>query len=61
MLIHKIIDQLWGTLAYIEPGHGSKWEMRELHDNEDVAEMYVIYKRKTEVLLWLYGSDIHNW
>ena len=30
--------------------------MRELHDDEDMAEMYVLYKRKSNVLLWLYGS-----
>ena len=31
------LGQLQGTLGYIEPGHGSKGKMRELHDDEDVA------------------------
>ena len=56
--VKKQIGQLQGILGYIEPGHGAKGKMRELHDDEDVAEMYVIHKRKTDVLLWLYGSDI---
>ena len=30
--------------------------MRELHDDEDVAEMYVLHKRRSDVLLWLYGN-----
>ena len=34
--------------------------MRELHDDEDVAEMYLIHKRKTDVLLWLYIITIDD-
>ena len=54
--VKEKLGQLQGTLGYIEPGHGAKGKMRELHDDEDVAEMYVLYKRKSDVLLWLYGS-----
>ena len=54
--VKEKIGQLQGTLGYVEPGHGAKGKMRELHDDEDVAEMYVLHKRKSDVLLWLYGS-----
>lgn len=52
----KEIPELQGILGYIEPGHGSKGKMRELHDDEHVTEMYMLHKRKSDVLLWLYGN-----
>ena len=30
--------------------------MRELHDDDDLYEMYVLHKRKPDVLLWVYGD-----
>ena len=43
------------TMGFIEPGHGKKGKIRELC-TEDLSEMYVLYKRKREVLLWCYGD-----
>lgn len=45
-----------GALGYIEPGHGVKGKTRELNDDEDLVEMYVLHKRKRDVLLWCYGE-----
>ena len=50
------VPELQGTLGYIESGHGAKGKLRELHDDQDVTEMYMLHKRKADVLLWLYGS-----
>ena len=44
------------TMGFIEPGHGKKGKIRELCTEEDLSEMYVLYKRKREVLLWCYGD-----
>lgn len=54
--VKEKLGKLQGTLGFLEPGHGAKGKMRELHDDEDVAEMYILHKRKSDVLLWLYGS-----
>ena len=53
--VKEEIAELQGTLGYVEPGHGLNSKMRELYD-DDVAEMYVLYKRKLDVLLWLHGN-----
>ena len=45
-----------GALGYIEPGHGAKGKTRQLNDDEDLAEMYVLHKQKRDVLLWCYGD-----
>lgn len=44
------------VLGYIEPGHGQKGKLRELTTDDDLKEMYVLYKRKQEILLWCYGD-----
>ena len=47
------ICQFQGTLVgYIEPGHGAKVKMRELHNDKDMVEMYVLYKRCAALALW---------
>jgi len=33
-------------IGYIEPGHGLKGKQRTLIDNDDIDEMYDMYKRK---------------
>ena len=43
-------------LATLEPGHGTKGKMVFLSDDDDLYEMYVVHKRKPEVLLWCYGD-----
>ena len=35
------VPELQGNLGYIEPGHGAKGKLRELHDDQDVTEMYM--------------------
>ena len=54
--VKEEVSEFQGILGYVEPGHGSKGKMRELHDDEDVTEMYVLHKRRSDVLLWLYGN-----
>ena len=44
------------VIGYIEPGHGQKGKLRTLCTDEDLSEMYVLHRRKHEVLLWCYGS-----
>ena len=51
--IEKTKDDL---LGYIEPGHGQKGKMRELKAEEDLSEMYILHKRKRDILLWCYGD-----
>ena len=48
--------QFRGALGYVEPGHGTKGKLRQLNDDEDLAEMYVVHNRKRDVLLWCYGD-----
>lgn len=50
--IEKVKDDLVG---YIEPGHGQKGKMRELK-TEDLSEMYILHKRKRDILLWCYSN-----
>ena len=52
--IERAKDDLIG---YIEPGHGQKGKMRELKTEEDISEMYILHKRKRDILLWCY-SDV---
>lgn len=42
-----------GVMGYIEPGHGAKRKMNCLNDDEELKDMYVLYKRKNDVLLWI--------
>ncbi len=39
-------------LGYIEPGHGSKGKLRWLLNDQDIEDMYKVYLRKREILLW---------
>ena len=39
-------------IGYIEPGHGLKGKQRWLISNSDLTEMYSIYERRREVILW---------
>ena len=50
------VPELQGTVGYIEPGHRAEDKLRELRDDQDVTEMYMLHKRKADVLLRLYGS-----
>jgi hypothetical protein len=36
------------VIGYIEPGHGQKGKLRELTTDDDLQEMYILYKRKLE-------------
>ena len=38
------------VIGYIEPGHGQKGKLRELSTDDDLKEMYVLYKRIQEIL-----------
>ena len=39
-------------VGYIEPGHGLKGKQRWLTSDADLTEMYTIYDKKKEILLW---------
>ena len=54
--VKEDIGHLQGPLGYVEPGHGAKGKLRELHDDEDLYEMYVLHKRKPDMLQWVYGD-----
>ena len=40
------------NVGYIEPGHGLKGKQRWLINDDDLDDMYCIYERKKEVILW---------
>ena len=42
------------VVGYMKPGHGSKGKLQELDDDNDLKEMYMLHKRKREILLWCY-------
>ena len=54
--VNEAVENFDGAIGYIEPGHGTKGKMVYLSDDEDLYEMYVVHKRKPDVLLWCYGS-----
>ena len=56
LYVTGVVENFDGTLGYIEPGHGTKGKMVFLSDDDDLYEMYVVHKRKPEVLLWCYGD-----
>lgn len=47
------------TMGYIEPGHGQRGKIRDLCDDDDLSEMYALFKRQhSNVLLWCYNGNI---
>ncbi len=44
------------NLGYIQPGHGWKGKQELLDSEEDIAEMYTTYGKKTDILLWCHGT-----
>ena len=42
------------SFGYIEPGHGLKGKLKLLTTDQDLVEMYSVYKTKREILLWCY-------
>ena len=56
LYVTEVVENFDGTFGYIEPGHGTKGKMVFLSDDEDLYEMYVVHKRKPEVLVWCYGD-----
>ena len=42
--------------GYMEPGHGKKGKQFEVTSNKDLKEMYEMYKRKCDILLWIKQS-----
>lgn len=39
-------------VGYIKPGHGLKGKLITLSDDEDLSDMYVVHRRKSEIVLW---------
>ena len=55
--VHKAVPSASDdSYGYIEPGHGLRGKQRLLKTEDDVREMYRIYKSKQEILLWCYGN-----
>ena len=42
--------------GYMEPGHGKKGKQFEVESNKDLKEMYEMYKKKRDFLLWIKQS-----
>ena len=42
--------------GYMEPGHGKKGKQFEVPSNKDLKEMYEMYKKKRDILLWIKQS-----
>ena len=40
------------TIGFIIPGHGWKGKQQLLETDADISEMYVLYKKRQEILLW---------
>ena len=43
-------------VGYIEPGHGSRGKQRWLTSTEDLQDMYTMYERRSEILLWAFSA-----
>ena len=54
--VKEAVGEIQGTIGYIEPGHGAKGKMRQLNDDEDLSEMFVLHRRRHDVLLWIYDD-----
>ena len=42
--------------GYVVPGHGKKGKQIEITSKKDLEEMYKIYKKRREILLWMKQS-----
>ena len=65
--LEELVNELKLTLkvnsqeiGYVEPGHGLKGKNRWLNNNEDIAEMYVKYGKRTEITLWCQCTTVGN-
>ena len=60
-LISSIVEEIgpleMDVVGYMKPGHGSKGKLQELDDDNDLKEMYMLHKRKREILLWCYKNE----
>ncbi len=45
------------NFGYIVPGHGWKGRQELLDGDEDIAEMYTVYGKKSDILLWCHGVN----
>ena len=47
------------VVGYIEPSHGQRGKIQDLSDEDDLSEMYVLFKRQNNnVLLWCYDGNV---
>ncbi len=42
-------------VGYIEPGHGARGKQRWITTTEDLKDMYTMYERRSEILLWAFS------
>ena len=57
--LQQLHPQVKDSLGYITPGQGLKGKMNSITTEQDLVEMYSVYKNKRNVLLWCYvgGED----
>ena len=60
-LCEELNDMLVGDhseleIGYIEPGHGTRGKQRWIFDDKDLADMYQVYSKKGEIILWMFNS-----
>ena len=48
------------VVGYMKPGHGSKGKLQELDDDNALKEMYMLHKRKREILLGCYKMNLNR-
>ena len=44
-------------IGYIEPGHGLRGKLRWLSSNDDLCDMYELFRGKKELILWTYAPS----
>ena len=47
-------------IGYIEPGHGTRGKQRWSFDDKDPADMYQVYSKKGEIILWMFRKSMNN-
>ena len=55
--LNELLKCKVADIGFIEPGHGLKGKQQTLIDDDDIEEMYDMYKRKRcGITLWCYTS-----
>ena len=52
--LHQLNPHIRDKFGYITPGHGLKGKLNSITAEQDLLEMYSVYKNKHNILLWCY-------